>query len=179
MQDSARVQRRTATPDAAGRSCRQRHPSLGDTTASETDQGPFRRGSVGPYNPTTGVPTAPATWSGPVSPATITDAALHSAARSAMRVGGAAAAAPSEAATTRSASARSPGPQATTDGRPWSRHRRRASAPNRSAGQHSLRLGPQDPVANHSVGNQGLGSGIVECLVLAERGINEMQDLGW
>src|SRR5262245_51101275 len=69
--------------------------------------------------PTIGAPTALAMCAGPVSPVTKSDAPRANATTSAIEVGGSIAAAPQEPSATSRASASSPGPQSTTDGRPW------------------------------------------------------------
>src|SRR5262245_31028698 len=73
--------------------------------------------------------------SGPVSPATTSEASRISTARSETDVAGAAVAAPDDAATTASASARSDGPQVTSERKPECSRNRAASAPKRSGGQ--------------------------------------------
>jgi hypothetical protein len=90
--------------------------------------GPLRAGSVGPKSATAGVPTAQARWSGPVSAATMARARWASAANSSSEAGKLAMAVPPDAATTRSASPSSPGPQLTSVGMPR-RASREASSP--------------------------------------------------
>ena len=65
--------------------------AVGETREADVlaaSHGPLRAGSVGPNSATTGVPTAAATCSGPVSPDTIRRAPRASARRSPMPVGG-------------------------------------------------------------------------------------------
>src|SRR5690242_17992736 len=97
--------------------------------------GPLRDGRVGPYSPTTGVPTADAMWVGPVSPDTISEAPRASATISATLVCGDTNAAPEAAAATSAASACSPGPHNTTDRGPMRSRMPAASAPNLEGGQ--------------------------------------------
>src|SRR5678815_1079257 len=85
------------------------------TTQSAVDQGPLRSARVGPNSATSGVPTAAAMCSGPVSPEIRMRAGLAIANRSAIDVAGAGSAAPSEAAETCCASGFSLGPQSTTE----------------------------------------------------------------
>ena len=97
--------------------------------------GPFRSALVGPKSPTTGVPTAAARCSGPVSPEIITRAPLAIPNTSLLVVGGATSAAPPAAAATDAASDSSRGPHSTSDRRPCDTARAAATAPKRAGGQ--------------------------------------------
>ena len=144
---------RTAAAAVAGRAAgRARAPPR-----PPGEKGPLRAGSVGPKSATTGVPTAQARCSGPVSAATTSRARRASSTYSSSVVGKQRMAAPADAATTRSARPSSPGPKVTSDWSPRPRSSR-ASSPKRSAGQSLLRpaaAGVQEHEARRRAGPAG------------------------